>query len=206
MSKANPTKEKSHAAAESTTRSKDNRTQSSQPGRALERGNRQLEPRRSYGLSPWESSSPFSMMRRFTEEMDRLFDDFGFGGPGRSLAATPDLGRGAWAPQIEMFEREGKLVVQADLPGMKREDLTVDIDDDGITIQGERRQEHEENREGYYHSERSYGGFHRRIPLPEGVNAEAAKASFRNGVLEIEMDAPKTRRGRRIEIADQSKG
>jgi HSP20 family protein len=206
MSKANPTKDKSHAAVEPATRTKDSRPQGQHQGRALERGYRHVEPRRSYALSPWESAGPFSVMRRFTEEMDRLFDDFGFGGLGRSVPAPPDLGRGGWTPQIELFEREGKLVVQADLPGMKREDLTVDIDDGGITIQGERRQEHEELRQGFYHSERSYGGFCRRIPLPDGVNAEAAKASFRDGVLEIELDAPKQQRGRRIEIADRSNG
>ena len=103
-----------------------------------------------------------------------------------------------WSPQIETFEREGQLVVRADLPGLKKDDVNVEITDDAITISGERRNEDEERREGYYRSERSYGSFFRSIPLPEGVNAEDANATFNNGVLEITMQAVKeTNRGRR---------
>ena len=148
--------------------------------------------------------SPFTFMRRFSEEMDRLFEDFGFGRGG----LMPSLGRGfdqaLWSPQVEMFEREGQLVVRADLPGMKKDDVNVEITGDAIIIQGERKSESEENREGYYHSERSYGSFYRSIPLPEGVNAEDANATFRNGVLEVTMQAParQERPRRRIDIRE----
>ncbi|HET6669791.1 MAG TPA: Hsp20/alpha crystallin family protein [Pyrinomonadaceae bacterium] len=154
--------------------------------------------------------SPFSLMRRFSEELDRLFGDFSFGGGlnsgfGREFSRFADLEGSMWLPQVESFEREGKLVVRADLPGLTRDDINVDIADDAIKIRGERRQENEENEEGYYRSERSYGSFYREIPLPGGVNPEEAKASFNNGVLEITMPAPARQSGsRRIEIGEGS--
>ena len=82
--------------------------------------------------------------------------------------------------------------------------MHVEINDDVLTLSGERKQESKEEREGYFRSERSYGKFTRTIPLPEGISADTAKASFNNGVLEIEMNAPKqkTTTGRRIEIQD----
>jgi HSP20 family protein len=124
----------------------------------------------------------------------------------------PSQGRGfdqaLWSPQVEMFEREGQLVVRADLPGMTKDDVNVEITDEAIILQGERRDEREENREGYYHSERSYGSFYRQIPLPEGVNAEDANATFRNGVLEVTMQAPARQesRSRRIDIREEGEG
>ena len=156
--------------------------------------------------------SPFQMMRRFRDEMDRLFENFGFG---RSLMPSfghdlfsrsfGDFGENVWSPQVEMFEQGGKLVVRADLPGLKKDEVNVEVTDDALTISGERRTENEEQGEGFYHSERSYGSFFRRIPLPEGVNAEDADASFNNGVLEIKMPAPEKRStGRRLEIKDSS--
>jgi HSP20 family protein len=206
MSKAHPTREKTHKGAESQQQQQRPKGAAPQAGRDESARGSSLARRQAGGLSAQGYASPFSFMRRFSEEMDRLFDDFGFGGlaarpgPGRSLAGRGAAGMAGWSPQVEMFEREGKLVVRADLPGMKKEDVSVDLDDDVITIRGERRSEHEEDREGYYHSERSYGSFHRMIPLPDGVDGESAKASFRDGVLEITMDAPRRPSGRRLDI------
>lgn len=148
---------------------------------------------------------PFAMMRRLTDEMDRLFEGFGVG-----RGVFPSLGRGfgselqsLWSPHIEMAERGDKLIVSVDLPGVKREDVNVEIGEGAITIQGERRQESTTNERGYYRSERSYGSFHRQVPLPDGVNADSASATFRDGVLEIEMDAPTRQHGRRLEIKEK---
>lgn len=111
-----------------------------------------------------------------------------------------------WTPQIETFERGNEFVVRADLPGLKKDDVKIDITDNSLTIEGERREEHEEDREGYYRSERSYGSFCRVIPLPEGTITDSAKANFNNGVLEIVMQAPprEVSRGRRIEITEST--
>jgi len=152
--------------------------------------------RRSSTPALW-SSDPFSVTRRFAEEMDRVFEDFGFG---RGLMAPWSFGsRGlmgsgsepvGWSPEVEVFQRDNKLMVRAELPGMTKDDIKVEVTDDAVTIQGERRQEHEDRGEGYFHTERSYGSFFRRIPLPEGAEADQANASFHDGMLEITMPAP----------------
>ena len=159
-------------------------------------------------------NSPFSFMRRFSEEMDRLFDDFAFGGgsmfrpgSGRGLF-SPSFGGGfgemsRWTPQTEVFQRGNELVVRADLPGLNRDEVNVELEDDQIIIHGERRDERETNEQGFYQTERSYGSFYRAIPLPEGIDGEQAKADFNNGVLEITMPMPERQsRGRRIEIGE----
>lgn len=159
-----------------------------------------LARREAPGMAAW-SASPFSLMSRFADEMERVFEDFGFG-PGRLMSrGWGEFGRGGWSPQIEAFEQGGQFIVRADLPGLNKDDVKIDVTDDALTIQGERKQQHEENREGFYRSERSYGSFYRSIPLPEGTDAEKAKATFRDGVLEITMPAPqREEQRRRIEI------
>jgi HSP20 family protein len=103
-----------------------------------------------------------------------------------------------------MFERDGKLVVTADLPGVKKEDVKVEVDQDVITIQGQRRHEQTSRQQGYYRSERSYGSFYRTIPLPEGADPSTASATFRDGVLEIALQAPlKRASSRSLEIKDE---
>jgi HSP20 family protein len=179
--------------------------ESNRPQQGERAGERQggLAHRQSYYPSAWRSS-PFAMMNRFADEMDRIFEDFGFG---RDWLA-PRFGRGwgemsqaAWSPQIEAFEHGGQFIVSADLPGLTKDDVKVEINDDALTIQGERKRESEEKREGFHRSERSYGSFLRSIPLPEGVKADEAKAKFRDGVLEITMPAlHRSESGRSIEI------
>ena len=114
----------------------------------------------------------------------------------------------SWTPEIETFQRANEFVVRADLPGMKREDITLQVTEDALTVEGERRSEAAEQREGYYRTERTYGSFCRVIPLPEGALADTAKASFENGVLEVVMQAPprEVSRGRRLEIPEAPSG
>ena len=147
------------------------------------------------------SASPFTFMRRFAEEMDQLFEDFGLESRlhlPRLLTRGHELVKreagimpAEWSPQVDVLEREGLFVVRADLPGLGKDDIKVEVTDDLLTIQGERRQEKKEEREGRYYSECSYGKFYRAIPIPEGVEASKATAEFRKGVLEITMPAPK---------------
>ena len=148
-----------------------------------------------------EARDPYSFMQRFADEIDRMFDDFGVG---RRWGLTPWRGSGTtglWSPQVEVFQKGDQLTVRADLPGMKKEDISIDVNDNAITIHGERRGEHEEEREGFYRSERSYGSFYRTIPLPDGAISDQAKANFKDGVLEITMPAPPASKGRRIDIS-----
>ena len=161
------------------------------------------------------SASPFHMLQRFADEMDRVFDDFGFGRSslmprmrGRWLEPWRELGTEweEWTPAIDVLHRDNELVVRADLPGLTKDDIKVDVTEDGIIIQGERKREQKEEREGVYRSERSYGSFTRVIPLPEGTMTDQAKATFKDGVLEVTMPAPpdQVRRGRRLEITESA--
>jgi len=158
------------------------------------------------------TGSPFAFMRRFSEEMDRLFEDFGFGrgwlAPGfeHGLDRLETLAGGAWAPQVEVIEHDNQLLVRADLPGLRKDDVSVEIGDQSLIIRGERKTEHEEDEEGYYRTERSYGSFYRQIPLPSGVKVEEAKADFRNGVLEITMPTSRRAEARRRQLEITSEG
>lgn len=173
-------------------------------GRQPERGIQRRGPFGTLGRMGGYGGSPFSMMRRMMDDMDRMFEDFGFGGMSRQLSPITGGGIGGgtmevFSPAIEVVEREGKLIVRADLPGMKREDIRVNVDEDGLLLEGERKSEREESREGYYASERTYGSFQRRIPLPRGIDPQKCDASFENGVLEVSLELPKESR-RKIEV------
>jgi HSP20 family protein len=139
--------------------------------------------------------SPFSMMRRLSEEMDRAF--------GSSLG----LSRGAndspmWAPPVDIREHDGNLEILAELPGMGKDDVRVTCTDEGIIIEGDKKREHESDEGGWHRSERSYGHFYRMIPLPEGANAEQAKAEFKDGVLCVRVPVSEPqKRSRQIPIA-----
>lgn len=163
---------------------------------------RPLSPFRSeaFDLFPF-MTSPFTFMRRFSEDMENLFSDLGFGR--ETSLFGEDWAQAQWTPKVEVFERDNKFIVSADLPGLKKEDIKVDVLPDRLTIRGERKEEHEEKAEGLYRSERSYGSFCRVIPLPEGADIEKAKADFKNGVLEVSLPAPSQKSvGRRLEIGN----
>ncbi len=160
---------------------------------------------------PW---SPFTFMRRFAEEMDRLFEDFGVG-VGWRLPSAVTRGRellkretglisADWSPRIDIQQREGELRVHADLPGLTKDDVKVDVTDDMLTIRGERKHEKKEEHEGYAYSECSYGSFYRAIPLPEGADPSKATAEFRNGVLEVTIPAPSRQepKSHRVEVRE----
>jgi HSP20 family protein len=151
------------------------------------------------GLMPQEffRANPFSLFRRMTEEMDRMFQDVGW---------EREAGNNAgWAPAIEISQRDGKYNVKAELPGLEPNDVKVEIENDALVIQGERRSESEEKNAGVQRTERQYGFFYRSIPLPEGANVEQAQAKFHNGVLEVTVPTPQQQANRRS-IPVQSEG
>ena len=170
-----------------------------------------MNPRTRSSEAGHAGMSPFSFMRRFMDEMDRMFEDFGTGSTGTLL---PRYGRSAggnfatWAPRVDVFERDNKLIVRADLPGLRQEDVEVRIADDMLLISGERSHEHEHETGGVYQCERSYGRFDRRIALPDGITPESVNATFDNGVLEITMPMPsqKASGGRSVPIQTKGKG
>jgi HSP20 family protein len=171
----------------------------------MRKGSEQTKQASATGLSrreqilPTMLASPFSFMRRFGEDMEQLFEDFGLGGVmPRGLNQIA-----AWAPEVEVFQREGQLVIRADLPGVDKDNVQIELRDDSVVIRGEREEERKEEDEGFYRTERSYGSFYREIPLPAGADTENATANFRDGVLEITMPAPQGEsRVRQLQIQD----
>jgi HSP20 family protein len=148
------------------------------------------------------SQDPFVLLRQMTSKFDRAFDDWpSFGWP-----MFPRRGNEAmvWAPKIEVFEKNNHLITRVDLPGLKKEDVTVEITDGQLTISGERKRETEEKKEDFYRTEREYGSFYRAVPLPEGVKLDDVQASFADGVLEVSVPLPATPKVavKKVEIAD----
>ena len=157
-----------------------------------------------FSASPGEFSTmnPVTLMRRFTEDLDRVFSNFGasnFGGAfNRGDYSEQDF---TWMPDIEVRQSGNNLVVHADLPGLTEKDIKLQTAEEGLIIQGERRREQSSEQGGWHRSERVYGRFHRLIPLPESAKVEEIKANFRNGVLEIVVPVPELeKRNRQIPI------
>ena len=147
-----------------------------------------------FGWSPFANYGPFGMMRRLSEEMDRAFANAFDLAPGSSA-------RGGWFPAIDVREQDGNLEIDAELPGMTKDDVKIECTEEGLIIEGEKRQEHEETRGGFHRSERSYGSFHRIVPLPRGAELDKAKAEFKDGVLRVRVPVPENKQRRKIPIA-----
>lgn len=145
------------------------------------------------GARDYDDYSPFSLFRRLSDDMDRTFANF-WGGRESEM----------WAPAVEVRERDGNVVVTADLPGMRREDISLEVTDEGLCIQGERKREHQEEKEGYWRSERRYGRFYRCVPLPENAKIDQAHADFHDGVLEVTIPATEEQQRNRRKIEIQS--
>jgi len=143
---------------------------------------------------------PFMDMTRWDRDMDRMMEDF-IGRRGRPWWPENWFRRGEMdlgAPALDVFEDKDDVVVKAELPGMDKENIEVNLTDHMLTIKGEKKKEAEVKEENYYRSERSYGSFVRNIELPKAVHADKVKASFKNGILEVR--APKTEEAKSKEI------
>lgn len=152
-----------------------------------------------FSVSPGEffTMSPITLMRRFTEDIDRAF------GLGSGLRRGQGLEQEFnWVPAVEVRQSGNNLVIHADLPGLTENDVKVETSEDGLVIHGERRREQTSEEGGWRHSERVYGRFYRLIPLPESAKIEEAKANFRNGVLEVVVPVPQLeKKNRQIPVS-----
>jgi len=141
---------------------------------------------------------------RIEQNVERMFEDL-WARPWRSLM---DFGwprhRHLWtdleatSPAIEISEDKNDVLVKAELPGMKKEDLEINVEERLLTIRGEKKKEEERKGEGYFYSERSYGAFERCIEIPRDVQSDKAHATFKDGVLEVRL--PKTEEAKRKEV------
>ena len=132
---------------------------------------------------------PLNLLRQMTAELDYMFDEPWtlFRWPSADMA-SPDAP--IWAPKVDVVTKDNKLVTRVDLPGMKKEDVRVEVADGFLTLSGERKKETKEEKDNIYREEREYGSFCRTVPLPKAVKAEDVKATFNNGVLEVTVPLP----------------
>ncbi len=130
------------------------------------------------------------------EEMNRLFDDFFSGWPERRRG----LLEGEWAPSVDVAETDEDIVVTAELPGVKQDDVEISVVDDVLTIKGEKKEEKEVKEKNYHRIERSYGSFQRSLSLPVGVQSDKAKATYKDGVLKVTIPKSEEARPKQIKI------
>ncbi|HET9706059.1 MAG TPA: Hsp20/alpha crystallin family protein [Vicinamibacterales bacterium] len=145
-------------------------------------------------------STPFGLLRQMTAELDRMFEEPWALAPAAWFPETT-----IWAPKVDVFEKDNRLITRVDLPGLKKEDVKVEVENGYLTLSGERKFEATQEKENIYRAEREYGSFYRAVPLPEGVKVEEIKATFDNGVLEVAMPLPPAvveNKARRIEVKD----
>jgi HSP20 family protein len=109
-----------------------------------------------------------------------------------------------WVPAMDLVEHDDHFLLRADLPGLTEADVNIELNDGSLTISGERKAEHKQQERGFYRLERQFGSFSRTLTLPEGIDGEAIKASFVNGVLEVWIPKPEERKPRRIPIGGTS--
>ena len=134
--------------------------------------------------------NPFSVMRRMTEEMDRAFQTSNAANGGSAL----------WAPAVEVSQTDSQYVVRAELPGLKPEQVQIEVTEDGLVLSGERTFERDSEKGGVHRTEIRYGRFYRVVPLPAGANVDQAKAKFENGVLEVTLPLAEEAKPRRIQV------
>lgn len=142
---------------------------------------------------------PFRDLRSLQEEVNRLFT----GNIGRSYE-DEGIARGSWNPNVDIYENKEQIVLEAELPGMSRQDFELTIENNVITLRGERRFEKKEETESYHRVERAYGSFSRSFTLPNTVTGEGASADYRNGVLRVTLPKREETKARRIEIKSDS--
>jgi HSP20 family protein len=147
-------------------------------------------------LIRWEPARELSTLQ---SEMNRLFSTF-FDSPtslGDGNGGSPAR---RWVPAMDLVETEEQFVLRADLPGLDAGDVQIEIEDGVLTVSGERREQHEIKKDGFYRLERQSGAFRRSLTLPRGVDASAITAGFDKGVLEVRIPKPEEAKPRRVEV------
>ena len=138
---------------------------------------------------------PFRDLNLLQDRMNRLFDDAGRGWRADEPAATT-----TWSPAVDIFETEGEIVVKAELPGMERKDITLHLENNVLSLRGERKFEKETKDENYHRIERSYGAFSRSFSIPATVDEEKIRAEYKDGVLNIVLPKKEQARPKQIKI------
>jgi HSP20 family protein len=138
---------------------------------------------------------PFREMSSFQERMNRLFGDM----RGRT-GAEEEIAQGAWVPPIDIYETPESLVLKAELPGLKREDINIEVQDSTLILKGEKRFESDVREENYQRIERAYGSFQRSFSLPGTVRQDGVKAKFNDGILEVTLPKAEAANPKQIKV------
>lgn len=144
-------------------------------------------------LIRWRPTGGFLAERDFGDEMTRLFDEMRSRWEG-------DRGMAVWSPSMNVYEKDDQIVMEAELPGMKKEDINVSVQDNVLTVSGERKEEEEVKETDFYRHERRYGSFSRSISLPSTVDTKKINASYQGGVLKVTMPKAEEAKAKRIEV------
>jgi HSP20 family protein len=150
-------------------------------------------------LIPWQRRyewDPFRDLLEIQKEMNKLFDS----SISRSLDRKSDLLEGFWTPAVDINEEKDKYVIRADLPGLKQEEIDVSVDDDTLTIKGERKIEKHDREKNYYRTERAYGAFQRSFTLPSSVDTDKINATYKDGVLEVTIPKTEEQKKKKVKI------
>jgi len=143
-------------------------------------------------LVRWDPAGDIDSLQ---SDFNRFFEGF---------LGRPVAGSRRWAPAMDLSETDDALVLRADLPGVDRDDVAIEVKDNVLTVSGERRSEHEDKQEGLHRIERSYGSFSRSLTLPRGVDAEAVTAGFDKGVLEVRIPKPVEAKPHKVAIEGEA--
>jgi HSP20 family protein len=140
--------------------------------------------------------NPWREMSAMPDRLDRFFDDPFF----RLGRMAEDSGLGMWNPAVDLYEKDDCVMIKAELPGVDKNDINIDLKDRLLTLSGERTHDKEVNEENYYRRERSYGKFQRTFTLPADVDSDKIKAEFKDGVLQIEIPKPEEKKAKKVTI------
>src|SRR5689334_21816969 len=145
-------------------------------------------------LNRWD---PFRDLGSLHDRMNGLFDDAGRGWRTEEPASTT-----TWSPAVDIFETEGEIVVKAELPGVDRKDISLHLENNVLTLKGERRFEKETKEENYHRIERAYGGFSRSFSIPATVDEDKIRADYKDGILKIALPKKEQVKPKQIQIAE----
>lgn len=139
---------------------------------------------------------PYGAVASLQDSINKLFQD-----AFSRANIDEDFALSAWKPVVDIFDKDEAIVIHAELPGVKKEDVAIEVKDNVLTLRGERTESKEIKEDKYYRKERTFGSFHRAFTLPAAVNPDSIRATFKDGVLEIEIPKPEEQKPKQVKIS-----
>jgi HSP20 family protein len=139
---------------------------------------------------------PYGAVASLQNSINKLFND-----AFTRANVDEDFALSAWKPVVDIFDKDDAIVIHAELPGVKKEDVAIEVKDNVLTLRGERAESKEIKEDKYYRKERTFGSFHRAFSLPAAINPDTIKATFKDGILEIEIPKPEEQKPKQVKIS-----